>query len=251
MSTRPLVAMVALRDDVLPDETRLIEWLRDSWSAVPAIENIERRDDVISFDLGGDTVAVSLMPQPVPWTDLEGPCREAWYWPEAARALRDHRSHVLVVLVPKASQRIDAALSLTRVVAAVTACSRAVGVLWGGGGLVHSPEPFVEVARKIGRESLPLQLWVGFGVHREEDGTHSLYTSGLEEFGHMEIEVAGSRRDPRALIDRVFNVALYVLDKGAVLQDGETFGASDDEKIEISHVRSFCDDKCTVVRLGM
>ena len=243
--------MVALRDDVLPNETALIGWLRDSWSTVPPIDNIERRDDVITFDLDGDTVAVSLMPQPVPWSDLEGPCREAWYWPQAAEALRDHRSHVLVVLVPKASQRIDAALSLTRVVAAVTASSQAVGVLWGGGGLVHSPESFVEVARKTSRESLPLQLWVAFGIHREEDGAHSLYTSGLEEFGHMEIEVAHSRRDPRALIDRVFNVALYVLDKGAVLQDGETLGASDDEKIEISHVPSFCHDECTVVRLGM
>jgi uncharacterized protein DUF4261 len=243
--------MVALRDDVLPDETWLINQLRDSWSAMPAIDNIERRDDVISFDLGGDTVAVSLMHQPVPWTDLEGPCREAWYWPEAARALRDHHTHVLVVLVPKASQRIDAALSLTRVVAAVTACSQSAGVLWGGGGLVHSPEPFVEAARKSNRDSLPLQLWVAFGVHREEDGTHSLYTSGLEEFGHLEIEVAGSRCEPRALMDRVFNMALYVLDKGVVLQDGETIGASDDEKIEISHVASFCDGKTTVVRLGM
>ena len=251
MSPRPLVAIVALRDDVLPDEAKLIRQLRDSWPAVPAIDNIERCDDVMSFDLGGDTVAVSLMPQPVPWPDLEGPCREAWYWPEAARALRDHRSHVLVVLVPKASRRIDAALSLTRVVAAVTASAQAAGVLWGGGGLVHSPQAFVEGARKVGRESLPLQLWVAFGVHREEDGTHSLYTSGLEEFGHMEIEVAHSRQDPRALIDRVFNVALYVLDKGAVLQDGETIGASEEEKIEISHVPSFCNDKCTVVRLGM
>ena len=124
----------------------------------------------------------------------------------------------------------------------------------------HAGNPILErrledgvhhVARKIGRESLPLQLWVGFGVHREEDGTHSLYTSGLEEFGHMEIEVAGSRLDPRALIERVFNVALYVLDKGAALQDGETIGASDAEKIEISHVTSFCDDESTVVRLGL
>lgn len=251
MTARPLVAMVALRDDVLPDEMKLIERIRDSWSVAPAIDNIERRDDVISFHLGGDTVAVSLMHQPVPWPDLEGPCREAWYWPEAARALRDHQSHVLVVLVPLASQRIDAALSLTRVVAAVAASSQAAGVLWGGGGLVHSPEPFVDVARKISRESLPLQLWVAFGVHGEEDGTHSLYTSGLEEFGHLEIEVAHSRLDPRALIDRVFGMVLYVLDKGVVLKDGETIGTSEDEKIEISHLPSFCDDKCTVVRLEM
>ncbi len=251
MSFRPLVAMVALRDEVLPSETKLIEQLRDSWPTVPAIEKIERRDDVISFDLGGDTAAVSLMHQPVPWTDLEGPCREAWYWPEASEALRDHQAHVLVVLVPKASDRVDAALSLSRVVAAVTACSEAAGVLWGGGGSVHAPEPFVEVVKKTSRESLPLQLWVAFGVHREDDGTHSLYTSGLGEFGHMEIEVAGSRLEPRELIDRVFNIALYVVDKGVVLQDGETIGASDAEKIEISHVTSFCDDESTVVRLGL
>ena len=251
MPPKPLVAMVALSDDVLPNETTLIEWLRDSWPTLPVIDRIERRDDVISFDLGGDTVAVSLMPQPVPWADLEGPCREAWYWPEAAEALRDHRTHILVVLVPRASDRIDVALSLTRVVAAVTACSRAAGVLWGGGGLVHAPEPFVEAARKGRRESLPLQLWVGFGVYREEDGTHSLYTSGLEEFGQMEIEVAGSKLDPRELIDRVFNMVLYILGKGVVLQDGETIGTSENEKIKITHETSFCDDQTRVVRLGL
>ena len=102
-SSRPLVAMVAIREDVLPDERGVIERLRDSWPTVPAIDDVERKEDVISFDLGGDTVAVSLMKEPVPWGDLEGPCREAWYWPEAAESLKDHAAHILVVLVPKAS----------------------------------------------------------------------------------------------------------------------------------------------------
>ena len=36
-----------------------------------------------SFSLGGNTAAVALMPAPIPWSNLEGPCETAWWWPEA------------------------------------------------------------------------------------------------------------------------------------------------------------------------
>lgn len=249
MPPRSLVAMVALREKSLPTEGELFRFIRDTWPDSPSIGGIKQEENVLSFDMGHDAAAVSSMPVPIPWADLEGPCREAWYWPQAASAFRNHAAHILVVLIPKAPERVDAAMSLTRVVAAVAACSESVGIFWGGGGLVHAPGQFIAASGKMSRESLPLDLWISFGIAQEEDGTHSLYTSGLEEFGHMEIEVSSSRRDPQFLIERVFNVAHFLLDKGPILHDGETIGLTDDEKIEIRHGPSMCDEKTTVIQL--
>jgi hypothetical protein len=249
MPPKPLVAMVALREELLPSEGDLFHFIRDTWPDSPSVGGIRRKENVLSFDVGDHAAAVSSMPAPIPWADLEGPCREAWYWPQAADAFRNHAAHTLVVLVPKSGDRIEAATSLTRVVAAVAACSEAVGILWGGGGLVHAPQQFVTAAGKMSRESLPLDLWISFGIAPEEDGTHSLYTSGLEAFGHMEIEVANSRRDPQFLIERVFNVAHFLLDKGPILHEGETIGMTDEERIEVRHGPSMCDGETTVIQL--
>ena len=45
------------------------------------------------------TAAVTLVKQPIPWSQLEGPAAAAaWYWPEAAETLRPHEAHLLVTL---------------------------------------------------------------------------------------------------------------------------------------------------------
>src|SRR4051812_4673533 len=37
--------------------------------------------------------AISLMPAPIPWPDLESACAHSWHWPEAEKVLRAHSYH--------------------------------------------------------------------------------------------------------------------------------------------------------------
>src|SRR5689334_22912247 len=39
----------------------------------------------------GGHLAVSLMPAPIPWSSLEGPCATSWWWPQATAQMRGHK----------------------------------------------------------------------------------------------------------------------------------------------------------------
>jgi len=251
MPPRSLVALVALRQAPPLSAPRLVASLGELWPGGPAADHVRQRENVISFFLGEEKVVLSRMPVAIPPDDLAGPCRAAWYWPQAAQALAGHLAHDLVVVVPASADRRKAALCLTKVIAAELGTSPAVGVFWGTSGQVHAPRAFAQAAAGATPQRLPVQLWVAFHLSRESDTTHSLYTSGLEDFGYLEIEVVGSTADPQQLYQRVFDIAHYVLATESVLQPGQTIGASEDEQIAITHGPSICDGRTTVVRLEM
>ena len=54
-----------------------------------------------------------------------------------------------------------------------------VGIYWGAGTLVHSPEQFIEDAAQMTRDELPLNLWVDFRPQRNPDQTLGIFTTGM------------------------------------------------------------------------
>ena len=100
---RVLLAMVALNRPSMPPAGALLAGLR----AVPDIDldlgSLKESDGKIVFGLGGDHAAAALMPEPIPWSALEGPCATAWWWPEASEKMKSHTSHILVALAGETS----------------------------------------------------------------------------------------------------------------------------------------------------
>ena len=250
MPTKSQVAMVILREPQFEGVEKLKTALEVEGGHFPPIE-VQRKGNTVSFHLGEDKVVITAMKTPIPWSDLKGPCSAAWYWPEAARELRSNEAHYLVVVAPGTADRKAAAIKLTKVVAALVESSPAAGVLWGGSGTVHAPKPFAQTAAEISADRLPVEIWVGFGLIPEGDETHSVFTSGLEDFGMQEIEIHSSQRDPQFLYERLFDIVHYVLRKDVVLHDGETIGISDTERISIQESQSLCDGVTSVLQLDM
>lgn len=250
MPTKSQVAMVVLREPEFEGVEKLTAALEAEEGEFPPID-VRRKDNTVSLPLGDDKVVISSMRAPIPWSDLKGPCRAAWYWPEAARELRSNKAHFLVVASPGTADLKAAAVKLTKVTAALVESSPAAGVLWGGSGTVHAPGPFTQTASEMSADRLPIEIWVGFGLIPEEGRTHSVFTSGLEDFGMQEIEIHNSQRDPQFLYERLFDIVHYVLRKNVVLHDGETIGISDTERITIQETQSLCDGVTSVLQLGM
>lgn len=250
MPAKSQVAMILLREPRFDGVEKLKAALEAEGGEFPPIE-VQRKDNTISFHLGEDKVVVSSMKAAVPWSDLKGPCQAAWYWPDAAAQIRSHQAHFLIVVVPGSPDRKAAAVKLTKVTAALVESSSAAGVLWGGSGTVHAPQPFCQTAAETAADRLPVEIWVGFGLIPEADQTHSVYTSGLEDFGMQEIEIHSSQRDPQFLYERLFDIVHYVLRKEVVLHDGETIGISDTEQITIQKTQSLCDGVTDVLQLDM
>ena len=223
------VAMVLLGEPRIPDGDAVVRALPPQRQA--RLDHAGATTLAIHVD--GEASMVGLMPAPLAWSQLEGPCSSAWWWPGAEAACRASTAHVIVMTSAASGDVFEANLRLTDLVAALASTPEAVAVYWGAGTLVHEPGAFREEARTASRALLPLRLWVDFRIVPEGCGKVFLATTGLKTFGLMEIECTGG--DAARLLDRAFNVAHYLCDKGPVLEDGNTFGFSATERFLVSH----------------
>lgn len=234
------VAMVALNGPT-PPTLRLAD--------LGPVGTVECRDEMTSFELEGSSVAIRFVPAPIPWGDLEGPCRRALFWPDAGKSLQEHKAHLVVTVGNPQADAIDRALLLTRVIVSVLDEADATGVYWGAGGVIQPPKAFLKLASDAGRDMLPLHLWLSFAVGRTKRGGVAGYTIGLAAFGHMEIEVLESPLPAGELLDRLYTCAHYLLEKGPVLKDGDPIGMSPEDRIPVRLVPSTFGHKGLVIQL--
>jgi len=246
------VAMVALpRVGPLPALSDMSRWLAAHAQEMPPLTAAESSAEALAAGVGDADLVIGLMTAPIPWSELEGPCATAFWWPEAASVMRAHAAHLIVGLRGGEMDAVQRNLWLTALVAAVLSTNETSGVYWGAGTLVMPPEIFVEGAKSMSRELLPLDLWIDFRVWRDDDGSTSLSTTGLEDLGHMEIEISRSIVDPGEARETAWNAAHYLLDQGPVLYDGDTIGFGPDEQIRIRHVPSMWNPAKMVIRLEL
>jgi len=206
-------------------------------------------ENLFTCTFGKFTVAVTLVPRPIPWSQLEGPCATAWFWPTAAEALRDHQAHLLVTLLDEGGKEIPKATALTQLVAGLVANAPAQGVFWGPGRLVHPPRAFLDQAAQLSADDLPLFLWVDFRVERNDNGTTRLYTTGLEAIGYTELEVAEYLGEPQTLLEYSYNIAHYQLSQAKEINEGDTIGLTDEIQVVANRRPSMFDEALEVVAL--
>jgi len=226
-----VLAMVLAEEARFPDADLFARALGDS-----RVVKLDHAGEAMwAFEVDGEPSIVGLVPAPLPWSQLEGPCATAWWWPEAAAACKPCPAHYLVSTQAAEGDVFAANLRLTAIVAALARAARAPAVYWGAGTLVRSGADFCAQAARATREHLPLWLWIDFRVVREGSDRLLFATTGMTALGHMEIEAVAPRASADHVLDRMFNVAHYVCDHGPVLRDGHTFGLSAQEKIRIAH----------------
>jgi hypothetical protein len=244
-----VLSLVALDGTRLPPDDELSRILSAESPGTEGPHQFRRRGDILTFEFTGHDVALALMAAAIPEQDLEGPIAASSLWPEASVELRRQRAHLVVTVFAKKADPIKLWMTMTRVVAALAAVPSVIGIFWVVAGLVHSATRFRALARNMSREHLPLFLWIGFRVGQNPDGSLYGFTTGLQALDHMELEVSQCNWTADELVDRLFNFAHYLIDRGPVLLDGETIGISADEQIAIEHRLSLCGDGRMVIHL--
>lgn len=249
--THPLrwLALAPLDRAELPAFDKIADWHAEHFPGAPQPTLAGSTEKLLTFSIGEFTAAAALVDRPVPWSQLEGPCATAWYWPGAAAALRDRPAHLLVTLIDEGGAAVKKAACLTRIVAALAATAEAPGVFWGPGRLVHAADAFVDQAVQMRDDNLPLFLWIDFRIEQNDDGTLRLYTTGLEALGQNELEAAKFRGPPQELLDVAYNIAHYVLDQRKAINDGDTIGVTDDMQATIRRAPSMFGEEMEVLRL--
>jgi hypothetical protein len=243
------LALVALEQAETPTFEHFAAWHAEQFPDAPQPVLAASTDKLTTFTVGDLTAAITLIPRPIPWSQLEGPCATAWYWPEATAEMRDHAAHLLIAVVDEGGKAIEKAMTLTRLTAATVASSTSVGVFWGPGRLVHSPGAFVEQAVQMKPDNLPLFLWIDFRIEQIDDGVYRLYSTGLEALGDNEIEVERFDGEPQALLDFVYNFAHYLIDQKKLIRDGDTIGLTDEVQVTAHRGPSMLGGDIEVIQL--
>jgi len=186
------------------------------------------------FGIAGSQVALMAMPAPVPWSDLEGPCATSLLWRDAAAAVRAHDHHVIVTVFGDADPMTQSRL-LTQVTAALMAVSpESIGVYWCGATLVAPKPLFIDFATDVLPKGPPWPIWIDFRVGWNEDRSASWgFTAGLAALGLMDLEAKVAKESPIELKKRFEGIAIYLMDKGLVIKDGDTLGETADEKLRV------------------
>ncbi len=243
------LSLVMLDESELPEFSSISQYVRDTYADAPEIKLAGTTENLITCTFGEYTAAVTLVPRAIPWSQLEGPCATAWYWPTATEALRDHQSHLLVTLVDEAGKTVCKSTALTQLVAGLVASSRASGVFWGPGRLVHPPQAFLDQAAQLAADDFPLFLWVDFRVERTDSGGTRLYTTGLEALGYTELEVKDYLGEPQTLLEFAYNIAHYQLNQSKVINEGDTIGLTEEVQVTARRAPSMFDASLEVVAL--
>ena len=227
------------------------EHLTTHWPALADMKRVKSDDgkSVIVYENGTHQLFVALMPTPIPWGDLEGPCQTSMFWPNAEPELRKHKQHFLVTVMGPAESIIEQNLVLTQAIASIlTVSPEASGVYWGNATQVISSEAFRELADVIKDDALPFLLWVSYRIGSDKKGS-SGFTTGMASLGHMEIEAVNTPEEPKGLYDRLLGLTDYLLTNGPIIVDGNTIGEDEHERIKVVYSKSNFGHEGKVMRL--
>lgn len=223
--------------------------LAEHWPELPTCRATEAKEDSLSFELGDCTVVLATMPVGIPWSDLEGPCATSILWPDAETQLKDHRYHVIVTLLG-AEDPIDRSRILTQICSALMlGDEHALGVFWGNAALIVPAGLFNDFATQVLPEELPLYIWVDVRVGMSEEESSSGFTTGMDALGHRELEAENAAEPPGDLRERLYALAGYLLEHGPIINDGDTIGEDQHEKIRVVYSDSTFGHDQQVMRL--
>jgi hypothetical protein len=249
---KPVFAFVALNRLTSLTAAQVTAGLRATFPEDVAIADVNVDENGVSFSVDGRAALYAYIDSPIPWADLEGPCRTSLLWPEATRSMKKHKAHLIVFLVGGEGAHLERCVILTKLLSAATRTFDAAGTYWGHGNVVVSPKQTHEFAKKASVENPPVLMWIGMFPQKNANRTITAITEGLEYFDCMEIEVVGSKQPLKAIMNMMAGAA-YITIKGEVIEDGDTVGAEGGEKIKTRYAESVADREtdAMVLRIEM
>lgn len=246
---KPIIAIVTLASPNFPRGDDLLRELTMLHADADCGDLAEQADKLLSFSYNDNLAAISLVPAPLPWHELEGPCATAWWWPQATDEMQRHTQHLLVALLGSEGNKLSRTLDATRLVSAATKLSNSIGIYWGAGAIVHQAEEFVRQAGKSSREHAPIHLWIDMRLEQNGDHTYRFFTTGLSQFGKKEIEIPHTARQAQEVFEFTYDLIHYIVTHDIKLAEGESVGRTTDQRVRVIERPSMVNPQQTVLSI--
>jgi Domain of unknown function (DUF4261) len=215
--------------------TRISDALATRYPEVPVV--VGGSDAGVLLNFSGLMVLVSYFDVPLPplWPSEIARAKRV-RWPEADTTFERHKAHIMIsVVLGDESSRVRLARAVSAAIGAVIdshpACT---AVLWDK-TVLHSAEDAAELSAPAFDDDLfSGPLWIDLDPFEDETtSTVGVITVGLRNFIGREIEMEGRDEDWDLLQQTAGNLALYFLEDGVEVEDGETFSNPDYEDVRI------------------
>ncbi|WNY28585.1 hypothetical protein MmiEs2_07810 [Methanimicrococcus stummii] len=243
--TGPFAGFVLLNSyDFDPEQIKAN--LKNDWD-IPIIEEAEDPDAVdenaLVFESDGMMVAISLIEGPIPNGEAEHYAETNYIWPDAVETVKTHKAQILLAVMDRGQPALEAGKLFTKIASSCLKLENAIGLYTSG--TVFQPEFYIDVSEMMNDGDLPILNWIYFGVYANEKGT-SGYTYGLRMFGKEEIEILESTAMPETIHDFLIDIVYYILSGDITLQDGETIGFTEYQKLKITRSKGIALDGFTM-----
>ena len=190
----------------------------------------EDQSEILIFEVSDIKVVCALINSPVPNKEAEENAMNNYLWKEGEEETAKHKAHI-VVSVTKGENPIGNSIVFTMVVSSLLKLKNAIGIYQYPTVLPY--DFYIRCAEDLKEKVLPVLNWIYIGIYPSEKG-FSAYTCGMDYFDKDEIEVINSKTTPSELYGFIYDIVSYVLEYNAVLNDGETIGFSEKEKLPIT-----------------
>lgn len=238
---------VLLNDKTPLDAKALLAGLRNDWAL--RADSVRTGDKTLVFVApGGVTVMIAWLDYPASAAEIQAAADISMLWPGAAEEAKRHQAQAVVSVIGQSSRTVELYKLFTRVAAGLLDNTRSSGIYLGSQYLLLSKGYFLESARSMSDQNLPLSCWVYVGL-RQEGATNSGYTYGLHEFGLPEFEIVHSSHSAQEVYALLTDAVNYVIRTTTRFQEGQAYSTPDGQKIPVSVSKSVFLKNETTVKL--
>ena len=163
---------------------------------------------------------------------MQGATRN-YLWDDALDAVIQHTSHVAISIVEGPGKPLEEGILLAKLLSVATKQTGTTAIYTND--VLYEADMYYKETENLRDDVLPMVNLVWVDIDFEEDGTISLYTSGMEEFDQLNVEFLHCPWDPERAWNYILSVANYILVSGKELTDGDSVGRTEEEQL-IVHI---------------
>ncbi|EKZ7411318.1 DUF4261 domain-containing protein, partial [Campylobacter coli] len=209
-------------DEAKFDFLKLKKILEDDFDIWIADENFTKEGVIFSYE--NMLVTLNLIKNPIPNHEVEYYANFNFMWKDALEQTKKHKAHLLIAVLSQDQSKLEQAKMFTKIAALCLDNKHALGFYTGA--VVLEPSFYIENAKMLDDNRLPVYNWIYVSVYPSENGVNA-YTYGLRNFDKLELEVCDANIEEKELFFTLYDIILHILTYDLSLKDGDTLKFED------------------------